>query len=156
VGYLHWGDTRPVAYVDAVLTWPGKPCWSLELIQALEKKQHVIWLAGVNMLTHYIVNFYGGWFGTLLFVVLSLATARQSAKRRVVRLSSYDGRQTACCRDVTLLHGSNRRIGYLYIYQPSDRATTRQHPARQRAVWRVLLATGRRRQCNNAPFGAFC
>jgi hypothetical protein len=54
-------------------------------------------------------------------VVLSLATAQQSAKRRVVGLSScrsvaYDARQkacyrAACCRDVTLSLGSNRMIG---------------------------------------------
>jgi hypothetical protein len=68
---------------------------------------------------------YGGWFGTLLCVVLSLATARQSAKRRAVGLSSRrlvasDARRTArcraaCCRDVTLSLGSNWRIGYLCI-----------------------------------------
>jgi hypothetical protein len=62
-------------------------------------------------------DLYGGWFGTLLCVVLSLATARQSAKRRVVALPSYrpvvneahqtERCRTACCRDVTL---------YIYIY----------------------------------------
>jgi hypothetical protein len=46
---------------------------------------------------------YGGWFETLLCVVLSLATARQSAKRRVLRLSSCrpvtnDTRQKVRCR----------------------------------------------------------
>jgi hypothetical protein len=47
------------------------------------------------------------------------------------------------CRDVTLSLGSNRRIGYLYIFKPSDRATSRQRAARQQAVWRASLATGR-------------
>jgi hypothetical protein len=37
--------------------------------------------------TNYIV-IYGGWFGTLVCVVLALATTGHSAKRRVVGLSS--------------------------------------------------------------------
>jgi hypothetical protein len=46
---------------------------------------------------------YGAWFGRLLCVALTLATTRQSAKQRVVGLSSCrpvanDVRQTARCR----------------------------------------------------------
>jgi hypothetical protein len=62
-----------------------------------------------------------------------------------------DARQTArcraaCCRDVTLSLGSNRRIGYLYIYvyKPIDRATSIQLATRERAIWRVSLVTRRK------------
>jgi hypothetical protein len=96
-----------------------------------------------------ICDMYGGWFGTLLCVLLAQATTRQSVKRRVVRLSSCcpvanDARQTArCraayCRDVTLSLGLNRRIG-LQAKRQGDIATARRTTTR-----RLALATGR--QC---------
>jgi hypothetical protein len=94
---------------------------------------------------------YGGWFGTLLCIVLALATTGQSAKRRVVGLSSCrpvanDIRQTSRCRSrvVAMSHCRSIQIERL-AYKPNDRATSRQLASRQRAVWRASLETRRQR-----------
>jgi hypothetical protein len=70
-------------------------------------------------------------------VVLSLTmyAKRRVVVRRVVAMSH--------CRSVKLEGLANK---------PSDRATSRQRAARQRAVWRALLEA--RRQCDKATFCA--
>jgi hypothetical protein len=79
--------------------------------------------------------------GTLLefrLVVLSLTmhTKRHIVARRVIAMS----------------HCRSAQIEGL-AYMSNDRATSQQRAARKRAVWRASLVT--RRQCDNAPFGAF-
>jgi hypothetical protein len=76
--------------------------------------------------------------------VLALATTRQSAKRRVVGLSSChpvanDARQTACSRAACCHIVARFKSKDWLISQE----TGRRRAARQRAVWRALLETGR-------------
>jgi hypothetical protein len=110
------------------------------------------------------VSYFIWWliWNLFLWIVLSLATAQQSAKLSSCRPVANDARQTARCRaacycDVTFSLGLNRRTGYLYMYKPSDRgnrATSRQRAARPRAVWRASLATRRKGENNIGCFVA--
>jgi hypothetical protein len=121
---------------------------------------------------------YGGWIVTFLCVKLALATTQQSAIWHVVGLSSCrlvasdntTKRQTARCRFIVLSsqarHPKRRivvrpvvamspcRLTYKPIlqFEPSDNVTSRQHAARQRAVWRAALET--EGQGDNASFCA--
>jgi hypothetical protein len=85
--------------------------------------------------------------------VLSLATVRQSAKRRIVvqslcRPVAKKAHQTAHCwqQAVAMSHCCSAQIKEL--------AKSRQRAARQRAVWRASLATGRQDDSALAHFAS--
>jgi hypothetical protein len=118
---------------------------------------------------------YGGWFGTLRValsiattqpillstIVLSQATTRQSAKRRVVALSSYrpvssEARQSVRCRvaryrNFVLSLGLNANPS-IWTVQQCDIATTRRTTTRRLAF--IVSDRTTRRKSDNAPFGA--
>jgi hypothetical protein len=108
-------------------------------------------------------------FGTLLCVLLALATTGQSAKHAfsdfhlvVLSLTMYAKRRVVVRRVVAMSHCRSVQIEGL-AYQPNDRATLRRMTTRrlacfardrttrrQRAVWRfVMLSLATRRKDDN-------
>jgi hypothetical protein len=61
--------------------------------------------------------------------------------------------RAACCRNVTISLGSNRRIGYLSIYKPIDIAATRSTTTHRLVCFASDMVTSR--QYDKVPFGPF-
>jgi hypothetical protein len=96
-------------------------------------------------------DYYGGCFEMLLYVVLALATTGQSAKRRVVGLSSCRPvanhvRQTArSCGVLSRSHIVARLKSKDLAYKRQDDKMT----ARQRTVWRLVVLSLAITRCND-------